>query len=234
VKRVMKNSSFVIRFLTGAGAFALVGMLVTGAIAWTCAMSTTGQHAGGRRIQLSNGSITLEQFQAFGMERIDWFAVKGRDTEERKWELPAVYPAWVPGWSMIHTMTARDMGESGAFQTSETAYGWPMLAFHSTTRSGWAIDWKSTSSARGLTTDDQLASTSSLSILWRGFAINTLIFGACPWLIFFAPFQLRSAIRARRGLCPYCAYPVGLSDVCTECGKPLPHQVSVANERRTA
>jgi hypothetical protein len=28
--------------------------------------------------------------------------------------------------------------------------------------------------------------------------------------------------RIKPGLCPACAYPVGSSPVCTECGKPLP------------
>lgn len=28
----------------------------------------------------------------------------------------------------------------------------------------------------------------------------------------------RRRSRARRGLCPSCAYPIGTSDVCTECG----------------
>ena len=29
-------------------------------------------------------------------------------------------------------------------------------------------------------------------------------------------------LRVRRGLCPQCAYPMGESAVCSECGKPLP------------
>ena len=33
---------------------------------------------------------------------------------------------------------------------------------------------------------------------------------------------LRSQVRRRRGLCPKCAYPVGASPVCTECGTPIP------------
>ena len=28
-------------------------------------------------------------------------------------------------------------------------------------------------------------------------------------------------LRARRGLCPACAYPVGEAAVCTECGKAV-------------
>ena len=35
------------------------------------------------------------------------------------------------------------------------------------------------------------------------------------------PFVLRRFLRVRRGLCPKCAYPMGESSVCTECGKPL-------------
>jgi hypothetical protein len=51
-----------------------------------------------------------------------------------------------------------------------------------------------------------------------GFAINTLFYGGILWLLFAAPFALRKWRRGRKGLCPACAYPVGTSEVCTECG----------------
>jgi hypothetical protein len=51
-----------------------------------------------------------------------------------------------------------------------------------------------------------------------GFAINTIFYAAILWLLFFAPASVRRMIRRRRGLCPACAYPVGTSPVCTECG----------------
>jgi hypothetical protein len=51
-----------------------------------------------------------------------------------------------------------------------------------------------------------------------GFAINTVFYGLVLWLLFAAPFALRRWRRLKRGLCPKCAYPVGTSDVCTECG----------------
>jgi hypothetical protein len=54
--------------------------------------------------------------------------------------------------------------------------------------------------------------------LWPGFAINTLFYAGILWLLFAAPFALRRRRRIKRGLCPGCAYPVGESDVCTECG----------------
>ncbi len=53
---------------------------------------------------------------------------------------------------------------------------------------------------------------------WPGFAINTVFYAAVLWLLFAAPGKVRRIIRGRRGQCPACAYPVGTSEVCTECG----------------
>ncbi len=57
--------------------------------------------------------------------------------------------------------------------------------------------------------------------MWPGFAINTLFYAAILWMLFAAPFalrRLRGGRRIKRGLCVKCAYPVGASEVCTECG----------------
>ena len=54
-----------------------------------------------------------------------------------------------------------------------------------------------------------------------GFAVNTLLYAASLWLLFAAPFVLRGRRRIRRGLCPACAYPIGDSAICTECGRRL-------------
>ena len=55
-----------------------------------------------------------------------------------------------------------------------------------------------------------------------GFALNTLFYAAILWPLSYDPFVLlRRVIRKRRGLCPACGYPVGESDLCTECGKTL-------------
>jgi hypothetical protein len=51
-----------------------------------------------------------------------------------------------------------------------------------------------------------------------GFAINTLLYALLLWLLFFAPFTARRMLRRRRALCEKCAYPIGVSPVCTECG----------------
>ena len=57
--------------------------------------------------------------------------------------------------------------------------------------------------------------------LWPGFMLNTLLYAAALWFVFFAPFKLRRHLRTRRGLCPACGYPVGGAAVCSECGKAL-------------
>ena len=60
--------------------------------------------------------------------------------------------------------------------------------------------------------------------LWPGFAINTIFYATLLWLLIPGTFALRRFLRVRRGHCPKCAYPMGESSVCTECGKPLPRR----------
>jgi hypothetical protein len=62
----------------------------------------------------------------------------------------------------------------------------------------------------------------SLRPMWPGFAVNTLLYATVLWLLIPGPFVLRRFVRVQRGLCPKCAYPMGESAVCTECGKTLP------------
>jgi hypothetical protein len=57
--------------------------------------------------------------------------------------------------------------------------------------------------------------------IWPGFAINTIFYAAILWVSFTAPGSVRRWRRRRRGLCPACAYPVGVGGICTECGGPL-------------
>ncbi len=58
--------------------------------------------------------------------------------------------------------------------------------------------------------------------LLPGFVFNTLFYAGILWLLLPGPFVLRRFLRVRRGLCPKCAYPMGESAVCTECGCELP------------
>ncbi len=58
-----------------------------------------------------------------------------------------------------------------------------------------------------------------LQPVWLGFSVNTLLYAGILWLL--GPFAFRRFLRVRRGLCPKCAYPMGESSVCTECGGAL-------------
>ena len=76
-------------------------------------------------------------------------------------------------------------------------------------------------------------------IVWP-FAFDSVIYGAFIYLmtrIVRLVWNARSLIRTKRGLCPACAYPIGISPVCTECGKPVtpsPPQRAVGGEGRAA
>lgn len=57
--------------------------------------------------------------------------------------------------------------------------------------------------------------------LWPGFVANTLLYAGGAYGLLRLPRRFRAWTRRRRGLCPRCAYPIGTSPTCTECGAPL-------------
>ena len=63
--------------------------------------------------------------------------------------------------------------------------------------------------------------------IWPGFTVNTIFYAAALWLLIPGPFALRRFLRVRRGLCPACAYPMGESSVCTECGGSLAKHAAI-------
>ena len=65
-------------------------------------------------------------------------------------------------------------------------------------------------------------------VIPTGFGINTLFYAVLLWLPICGPFALRRFIRRKRGRCPACAYPMGGSAVCTECGRALPGRAEAA------
>ncbi len=65
--------------------------------------------------------------------------------------------------------------------------------------------------------------------IWPAFIANTLFYAAILWLLIYGLSVLRRLLRLRRGLCPKCAYPMGESSVCTECGVTLPHRLRMAD-----
>jgi hypothetical protein len=58
-------------------------------------------------------------------------------------------------------------------------------------------------------------------VRWDGLAWDVLEIGGGLWLARILRLAFRWSRRARRGLCRGCAYPIGSSPVCTECGAAL-------------
>lgn len=63
---------------------------------------------------------------------------------------------------------------------------------------------------------------------WGGLALDVLLFGLVPWAAFCGWRDLRRVQRHRRGRCEGCGYPVGVSDLCTECGAPVRPRMGAA------
>lgn len=58
---------------------------------------------------------------------------------------------------------------------------------------------------------------------WPRFVANTLFHAALLGLMIFGPLTARATLRRKRRLCVACAYPIGISPVCTECGTAVKH-----------
>ena len=138
-------------------------------------------------------------------------------------------------WTGLASPTPEfESGETPHETRAASGRGLPMLALWcETTRGGegqirGGIDtgvlplnhWLNKTPARRFLTDSRVL---PLRPLWPGFAVNTLFYAAVLWLLIPGPFVLRRFIRARRGRCPKCAYPMGESAVCSECGNGHPN-----------
>jgi len=55
--------------------------------------------------------------------------------------------------------------------------------------------------------------------IWTGLAMNSIIYASCWFLLMCTLRRTRRTIRRSKRLCMYCAYPLGKSTVCSECGK---------------
>jgi hypothetical protein len=140
----------------------------------------------------------------------------------------------IPKWSRASDPPSQsEFDDPTGPWTVEFGYGWPA-------RSGVALVRRSIYDAPGVDASSQrFRVVSGIAVLddgtgnplpyrilptrpiWPGFAINTIFYAAILWLLFATPGFVRRRLRARRGQCPACAYPVGASNVCTECGRPV-------------
>ena len=69
----------------------------------------------------------------------------------------------------------------------------------------------------------------AINIHWKGAIANPIIAGVGLWLLVFGPVLswrfVRQIRRRRHGQCMSCGYPLGVAEVCTECGVDLRAQI---------
>jgi hypothetical protein len=108
-----------------------------------------------------------------------------------------------------------DSAGQTSHQIKVNSYGWP-LACTRVVQFWWP--WSDPAWAT------RAAPGPTRSVRWGGLAVDSLALGLPLAAIVYGSFWIRFWIvhrRIRPGLCPRCAYPIGSSAVCTECGKPV-------------
>ncbi len=136
----------------------------------------------------------------------------------RAWPAGEMIPfpvASVPHWSRLRAPQRADHPHAYLF---EFATGWPMLAM--------VYRRERFPGGPRMPVFEMISMGLPTEVIWTGFLVNTLLYAALLWLLICGPFVLRRFLRMRRGLCPKCAYPMGESSVCTECGNALSKRAS--------
>ncbi len=214
----------MMRRLLIIGIFLLLGAVVNVAVAWGCALWSEYRIAPDRCLShLDSPRWIASVCEGPGVTRVSGVPDNG------EWGPEEMYRDDVlPSWSRTTDRPPRDeFNDPSLPWTIELAYGWPARSGVGIIRKhvrGAAV-WAVTSGIR--TADDGSGEPVSYRVLpvrpiWSGFAINTLFYAAILWLLIPGPVVLRRFLRLRWGLCPNCAYPMGESSVCTECGRALP------------
>ena len=200
------------RHLLIIGMFLLLGAVVNVAVAWGCALWSP-RPSWGTLLEPSIAAEVLtknfrfdgrvEDFSVTRAERLGFSLFYARRTNDEVEDLRFVIH---PGWPLrCLAGEARWTMLSGI--VSETEY----------------VGAVGAPSAIGpFPIDDAPYRAFVLRPIWPGFAINTVFYATLLWLLMYGLSALRRFVRVRRGLCPKCAYPMGESAVCTECGGALP------------
>jgi len=126
------------------------------------------------------------------------------------------------------------------------ARGWPMLALWSSPRHSYETKVNGILSridlpvAGGIPTALEpwkisyydSPKTLPLRPIWVGFAVNSAIYALVVWLAAYAARSLRRSFRRSCGKCPSCAYPVGDTFVCSECGHRVKSALKTSDGNR--
>jgi hypothetical protein len=215
----------------------LLGAVVTIGVAWGINHGAIAQRSWER---VSGGASTpsgewlsCSRARRAGCEVVRWSA--GLDNPELiPWRVDA--PETFPRWSAVpnHDAFHGDHPVERYGEWHEVGVGWPMLALrrHATSRGSEAWDEPTLRYADlGLARYEPPLPPFSrpwqrhaipIMPIWSGFILDTLFWGALVAVVLRGPAWGRWWVRHLRHRCPACGYPIGVSPVCTECGRAHP------------
>ncbi len=213
--------------------FLLLGAIANVAVAWGCVIAhgeitdsgRLAEHREKSRILLLR--IISKPGYGYAAVQTSWSVNSPRFTYERS----ATYDGGIWWPSGLPERTGGHIG-----------YGWPMLSLsaiiapdrgvglESVIRTGTPVTvWGGFMLRRTefvYPARDAMPMIFPFRPLWFGLVFNTLLFALVLALLALGPAALRRLLRIHRGQCPACAYPRGVSPICTECGEPLPGVVA--------
>ncbi len=251
----MKRPLLIIAIFLLAGAVVNVAV-AWGCAVWVSYSTPELQFVGAHPHSFAD-RVVFDVFHSFGSEFVqpaldDHLGFHaGRNADHVYLEWPRFWPRFTD-WSQGRTLGPIEDRWTSQIKAEE-ARGWPMLSLSwhywvlrvdassdsdSTTRSlryGWPLGGTRVVQYNPVSTIFVNVSLREIDErilpyrpIWIGFTANTLFYASLLWLAIPGPFVLRRFLRLRRGLCPTCAYPMGESFVCTECGCELPKRARTA------
>lgn len=139
----------------------------------------------------------------------------GTDRRDRPW--------WLPESAIRSRLGPRRhiaADERGWIRGWDVALGWPLPAFR---YEAYGVEPTSYAGAfvhrfRMKPGDMPKRVAFPLIILWPGFIVNSIAYGALTYSLCRLLIPVRSRSRRRRGLCERCRYPVSGLATCPECG----------------
>lgn len=114
------------------------------------------------------------------------------------------------GFRAIHASQVEGQSQAYSMEVEFSGWPWPVIA---KVEMWW--DWNSPALA-GVEPDPRP------QLVLRGLILNPIVFAVGVWAVCLGPFEIFWAVRRARRIrghcCVACGYPIGTSEVCTECG----------------
>ena len=122
------------------------------------------------------------------------------------------------GWERVYMEGSSQTGHDAAWVTRS---GWPLRSFEGAIwhrYHGLQLYQRWNAGILILNAPNKLIIYMPWHVRPFSFIVNTLFYVGALWMLFVFPVSLRRMIRRRCDRCSHCDYPIGTSEICTECG----------------